>query len=81
MSAYYEQKFLGLADQFGAGCNVVFLQDKYFNEKLMVAIEDAWNSAVHIRPQLLEAAKRQIESGKSAYRRLYNMVESGKSLS
>jgi colanic acid/amylovoran biosynthesis protein len=72
-SAYYVDKFLGLAAQFGAGCQVVFLDDGQVRSKLSDAIDLAWNSAERVRPHLLEAAKRQIESGWDAYRRVHEL--------
>ncbi|MBD1889613.1 polysaccharide pyruvyl transferase family protein [Coleofasciculus sp. FACHB-SPT9] len=76
-SQYYKDKFLGLADQFGAGCDVILLEDERLRDKLMSAIDNAWRLSETIRPQLLESAKRQIELGHDAYRRVYNLVESG----
>jgi colanic acid/amylovoran biosynthesis protein len=74
-SPYYADKFLGLADQFGAGCQVIFLDEEQFREKLAEAIDTAWRAAEHVRLPLLEAAKRQIEVGWDAYRRVYELVE------
>jgi polysaccharide pyruvyl transferase WcaK-like protein len=74
-SPYYADKFLGLADQFGAGCQVIFLDEEQFREKLAEAIDTAWRAAEHLRLPLLEAAKRQIEVGWDAYRRVHELVE------
>ncbi len=73
-SAYYTDKFLGLADQFGTGCEVVLLDDEQLRDKLMAAIDRAWQSAEQVRPQLLAAAARQIEKGHAAYRRVFELV-------
>jgi hypothetical protein len=43
------------------------LNDPDFEEKLRVAIEQAWNSANEVQPALLESAAKQIESGRAAY--------------
>lgn len=75
-SAYYEDKFLGLADQFGPGCGVVFLHDPDLPARLACAIDEAWQCAGQIRPQLLAAAARQVELSHAAYRRIYELVES-----
>jgi colanic acid/amylovoran biosynthesis protein len=75
-SAYYEDKFLGLADQFGVGCEVVFLRDRGLPRKLTGAIEGAWRSAGQVRPQLLVKAAQQIEQGHAAYRRIYELFMS-----
>jgi colanic acid/amylovoran biosynthesis protein len=73
-SAYYVDKFLGLADQFGTGCQTIFLDDEQLGKKLRDAIDVAWSSAEHVRTPLLEAAKRQIELGWNACRRVYELV-------
>ena len=77
-SAYYVNKFLGLADQFGTGCEVIFLQDKQLREKLITGIDTAWRSAEQVKPQLIEAAERQIVLSRAAYQRIYDLVESKK---
>lgn len=73
-STYYINKFLGLADQFGAGCEVLFLNDAEIGTKLACAIAHAWNSAESVRPQLLAAAQRQAAAGQRAYERLFHLV-------
>ncbi len=73
-SAMYMEKFMGLADQFGPGCRVVCLDDEHLQEGLSAAIEAAWDAAGEVRPQLLEAAARQVEMGRAAYRRIYELV-------
>jgi len=73
-SAYYHDKFLGLAEQFGIGCHVVDLSDHNFSEKLAAAIERAWVEAPQVRVQLLEAAVRQIKLSQTAYNYLYSLV-------
>jgi colanic acid/amylovoran biosynthesis protein len=73
-SAYYVDKFLGLADQFGIGCQTVFLDDEQLCSKLTTAIDVAWRSAEEVKCPLLEAAKRQIEMGWDAYRRVHELV-------
>lgn len=75
-SEMYMSKFEGLVDQFGEGCQVLHLEDREFSGKLAHAIDDAWSSAVQVRPMLLQRAARQIEVGNAAYRRIYEMVES-----
>jgi polysaccharide pyruvyl transferase WcaK-like protein len=75
-SAMYMDKFLGLIDQFGSGCQVVYLDDPHLEEKLRNAIEVAWASADQVRPQLLSAAQYQILCGQAAYKLLFHFVES-----
>jgi polysaccharide pyruvyl transferase WcaK-like protein len=73
-SAYYVDKFVGLADKFGIGCQVVFLDDERLCSKVAAAIDVAWRSAEQIKSPLLEAARRQIQLGYDAYRHFYELV-------
>jgi colanic acid/amylovoran biosynthesis protein len=73
-SEYYVDKFLGLADQFETGCEVVFLNDKNLEETLTTTIQKLWGKAEALRPKLLDAAKLQIELSLSAYKRVYDLV-------
>jgi polysaccharide pyruvyl transferase WcaK-like protein len=75
-SNYYKGKFLGLADQFGTGCHVVLLDDELLPARLEEALDAAWSTAKAVRPQLLAAAKQQIERGHTAYRRLGALLPS-----
>jgi polysaccharide pyruvyl transferase WcaK-like protein len=69
-AAYFVDKFLGLRDQFGCGCELIRLDDGDLTGKLLTAAENMWHSADELRPKLLAAAQRQIELGREAYRRL-----------
>lgn len=73
-SIFYQNKFLGLVEQFGPGCQIVSLDDPAFAETLMRAIDVAWESAEQVKPELLAAAARQIEMGTAAYRKLFGLV-------
>jgi colanic acid/amylovoran biosynthesis protein len=75
-SAYYMDKFLGLADQFGSGCEVICLDDENLREKLAGSIDTAYTSAEQLKPQLLKAAERQIALSRLAYQRIYELAES-----
>jgi polysaccharide pyruvyl transferase WcaK-like protein len=66
-SQYYENKFLGLADQFGGGLELVHMDVVDFRERLDGALECAWRTAEQKRPALLEAAVRQIALSRSAH--------------
>ena len=79
-SVMYKDKFLSLVDQFGPGCQLVYLDDQCLQEKLLAAIDTAWDSAEQVRPQLLEAAVQHIKLGHTAYQRLYELAESKKQL-
>jgi colanic acid/amylovoran biosynthesis protein len=74
-SAYYEDKFLGLADQFGPGCQVVLLDDPNLDARLPSAITAAWRSAAGTRPQLLAAAAQQVALSHIAYQRIVELIE------
>jgi polysaccharide pyruvyl transferase WcaK-like protein len=73
-SAYYIDKFLGLADQFGIGCDVISLDDPRLADKLTAGINAAWESAEHARPHLLEAAQKQIAWSRAAYQRVHDLM-------
>jgi colanic acid/amylovoran biosynthesis protein len=75
-TAYYKNKFYGLAKQFDCGCELISLDDNHFASKLKEAIEFAWNAGDALKPRLLKAAKYQIESAESAYQMLHSMIES-----
>jgi colanic acid/amylovoran biosynthesis protein len=69
-SDYYEDKFFGLAHQFGVGCEVVHLDGNDLSQRVLGAIDRVWRSADQIRHQLLDAARRQIHQSRSAYEKL-----------
>lgn len=73
-SGYYAQKFLGLADQFGEGCQVLFLDGPRIDERLEAMIDKSWGRAAGIRSQLLDAAKRQIDAGMAAYQGFFDLA-------
>jgi hypothetical protein len=68
-----------LADEFGDGCQVVRLDDPDLARSLTEAIDYTWQAAEDLRPQLLAAARRQVQLGDVAYRRMYNLIESKRS--
>lgn len=72
-SEYYADKFLGLAEQFGVGCEVLMLNIDDLKEKLLEAMNRAWHSANELRPSLLEAAHTQIQFGHAAYAHLHSL--------
>jgi len=73
-SRYYADKFLGLADQFGCGCEVLALDAIDFECHLSSAIDRAWQSAPLLRRKLLAAAERQIACSHEAYARVRSLV-------
>lgn len=66
-NANYSEKFMGLADQFGTGCDVISVNGSHFGEQLREAIDQAWSRAAAQRMPLLAAAARQIELSNAAY--------------
>jgi colanic acid/amylovoran biosynthesis protein len=74
-SEYYLQKFLGLADQFGAGIEIVSLDVEQLPAALTRAIGSAWRSAETVLATLLDAASRQIQSGQRYYERLCELAD------
>ncbi len=67
-SPYYEQKFTGLQKQFPGGCRVIDFRQPGSSGEILDAILSAWESAEELREPLLEAAARQVELGRAAYR-------------
>ena len=74
-SPYYADKFRGLADMFGAGCEIVRLDEPAYAASLAGAIDRAWASAESLRPRLLTAAAAQVESARDAYRDVRTLVD------
>lgn len=75
-SDYYRDKFMGLGTQFGAGCQVILLDDGPVKDRLLAGIEHAWQSAERLRSHLLARTIEQIELGQSVYQRLFELVTS-----
>jgi len=72
---YYENKFRGLAEQFGDGCELIDKSGAGFEAALSLAITYSWKRAADVRPSLLRAAARQIADGHEAYARLSSIVD------
>jgi polysaccharide pyruvyl transferase WcaK-like protein len=66
-SEYYAEKFTGLADMFGAGCEVVNLSDPDLAGAFDAAINRSWSGSAALAPTLLEAARHQVRLGREAY--------------
>jgi polysaccharide pyruvyl transferase WcaK-like protein len=69
-STYFSNKFLGLEDQFGEGCQTVFLNEPALPQRLHSAIERAWQNADKLREPLQAAARRQIDLSRRSYERV-----------
>jgi polysaccharide pyruvyl transferase WcaK-like protein len=74
---YFHDKFLGLADQFGAGCHLVSLDHEDLPRELARVMTVAWHEAPAVREVLLRAAARQVTQGHAAYQRLPALVRAG----
>jgi len=77
-SSYYVYKYSGLADQFGNGCEVLFMDDIRLREKLETALENVLENAQENRQKLLQRAQLQIQASREAYRKFYDLVEGRK---
>jgi Polysaccharide pyruvyl transferase len=75
-SDYYRQKFEGLVELFGPGCELVALDHHELAERLQQAMETAWLESPRLRSGLRRAAQEQIARGWSAYRQLTSLITS-----
>ncbi|MFN2616496.1 MAG: polysaccharide pyruvyl transferase family protein [Thermoleophilaceae bacterium] len=75
-SDYQGQKLRGLADQFGAGCVVLELDDPDFSDRLVEQVSIAWGEGAELRDALAESARRQVEAGRSAYAAVARLLPS-----
>ena len=64
----------GLGEQFGSGLTVVELDEHSVDARLRAAIASAWHDAPSLRPDLKEAARRQIAASRAAYERVFALV-------
>jgi colanic acid/amylovoran biosynthesis protein len=69
-SDYFRQKFEGLAHEFGPGCVILDPARPGFYSSASDTVADVWGRAERLRPELLAAARRQVEAGHEAWRRL-----------
>jgi polysaccharide pyruvyl transferase WcaK-like protein len=73
-SDYYVDKFRGLADMFGGGCEIVKLDQPDYVDQLCSAVDELWDTAEVMRPRLLAAAQKQIASNQAAYQKIAKLV-------
>jgi polysaccharide pyruvyl transferase WcaK-like protein len=73
-SSYYDDKFLGLADMFGTGLQLVPLDSDELEERLVSAIRSGWERAIEVRPALLASAADQIAASRRGFERAYDLV-------
>jgi Uncharacterized conserved protein len=74
-SRYYQDKFHGLANQFGVGCEVIVIDPISELKRLPALIERLWHEAPRMRAEILASAEKQVELSRAAYRRFYQMLE------
>jgi colanic acid/amylovoran biosynthesis protein len=73
-SELYFNKFLGLAEQFGAGCLVVDVNQADMPERLTEALDRMWRAAEQVRSLLHDSALRQIDLSRYGYERVREIV-------
>lgn len=66
-SEYYQNKFLGLQDQFGGGCQIIDISAPNGAEQLRAALDHTCKHAPAYRDSLLEAARKQIKLNTEFY--------------
>jgi colanic acid/amylovoran biosynthesis protein len=76
-SPYYDDKFLGLAHQFGAGCQVLRLDAPGFADDLVAAVCRGWRMGESERNALLAATEAQLRRSREAYLQIARLVPSG----
>jgi len=73
-SPYFVNKFLGLAEQFKPGCEVVMLDSPNFEDEILDAMDRLWRLAHELRPRLQEIAALKIGASRQAYKRFAEVV-------
>lgn len=73
-SDYYGVKFHGLADMFGAGCEVLAIDDPMLADRLGERLDRLWATADDLHDGLVTRAQTQVEAGRRAYDRLRAMI-------
>ena len=74
-SLYYDDKFLGLADMFDGGLEMVRLDTGLLPERLTSAVRSAWEKAPDERVPLLASAERQIDASRRGLARVLDLVD------
>ena len=76
-TAYYDDKFLGLSAMFGQGLTLVRLNDPCLEQKLAMAIDRAWLTALVVREPLRARARTQIDASRAAFDRVATLTQAG----
>jgi polysaccharide pyruvyl transferase WcaK-like protein len=74
-SEYYDDKFLGLAEMFPGGLELIRLDGAGLSERLGAAIRSAWREAPAARSALRASALSQISASRSGLERVMDLVE------
>jgi polysaccharide pyruvyl transferase WcaK-like protein len=74
-SQYYDDKFLGLADMFPGGLQLLRLDDAVLAVRLPQAIFSAWDGAPDVRSTLRERAQEQIAASRDGLDRVLDLVD------
>ena len=74
-SQYYDDKFLGLADMFDDGLQLLRLTDADLAVRLPHAISSAWEAAPEVRSTLRARAQEQIAASRSGLDRVLDLVD------
>ena len=75
-TSYYLDKFRGLKQQFGPGCEVAYLDEPDAMQVLEEKVVTLWSNAGHLKQPLITRAEEQIERANAAYARVKEEVES-----
>jgi polysaccharide pyruvyl transferase WcaK-like protein len=73
-SAYYDDKFLGLAEMFGVGLTLVHLDGDNLDDRLGRAIRRSWQEADGVRNPLRYKAVEQMKASRAAFERIARLV-------
>ncbi len=70
-SRYYDDKFLGLADMFGTGLELVDTETEDLQDRLSTAVREAWEQAPEVRPALRTAAEHQVAASRHGFEQAF----------
>lgn len=73
-SQYYDDKFYGLADMFGAGLRVVHLDSTDLERELAQQVRELWEAAPELRDTLQHKAVEQIDASRAGLERVFRLV-------
>ncbi len=74
-SAYYRDKFLGLAQMFGTGVSPIDLAESDWPQVLESCLHEAWENSSVLRPQLKATSDELLRKGRVAFHMACQMAE------